>query len=412
MAGLVGLAVGIEREWSGHASGPDARFAGARTFLLLGATGGVAGLLLQWGFTLVAAALLAGAAALCVTAYAVVARRAGEEAVDGTTEAAALAVLALAVLAGLGHERLAAAAAAVLVLVLREKTTIHRLVRGVDEIELRAALQFAVLALVLLPILPEGPFGPLGGIRPRELWLVVLIVSGLNFAGYFARRLVDDTQGTAVAGMLGGLISSTAVTLTFARQSRGEPERAAPLALGVVGACTVLLPRLLGLSLVLQPALALALVPFFLPPLLVGAGMVGVGLRRRRAAAAPKPELPPTRNPLNLGAAMLLAAGFQAVLMIMVFVRDQFGAAGVLTSAGLLGLTDMDALTLSMSRLAGQPGQLDLAAMAVAVGVLANTALKLAVAVALGATRFRRRAGLGLGVLGAASVLGLWLGTH
>jgi uncharacterized membrane protein (DUF4010 family) len=109
---------------------------------------------------------------------------------------------------------------------------------------------------------------------------------------------------------------------------------------------------------------------------------------------------------------MLLAAGFQAVLMVMVFVREQFGAAGVLTSAGLLGLTDMDALTLSMSRLAGQPGQLDLAAVAVAVGVLANTALKLTAALALGAAGFRRRAGLGLGLLGAASALGLWLGTH
>ncbi len=408
----MGLAVGIEREWSGHASGPSARFAGARTFLLLGATGGVAGLLLDWGFSLVAAALLAGAGALCVTAYAVVARAAGEDAVDGTTEAAALAVLALSVLAGLGYLRLAAATVAVLVLVLREKSAIHRLVRGVDEVELRAALQFAVLALVLLPILPEGPFGPLGGIRPRELWLVVLIVSGLNFAGYFARRLVDDTHGTAVAGMLGGLISSTAVTLTFSRQSHGEPGRAAPLALGIVGACTVLLPRLFGLALVLEPPLALALIPFFLPPLLVGVGIVAAGLRRARRAAPRPSDLPPDRNPLRLGTAVLLAAGFQAVLMVMVFVREHFGAAGVLASAGLLGLTDMDALTLSMTRLAGQPGQVALAALAVAVGVLANTCLKLAAALILGSARLRRLAAAGLGLLGAASAFGLWLGTR
>jgi len=405
------LAVGIEREWSGHASGPAARFAGARTFLLLGVTGGSAGLLLDWGNPLAAAVLLAGAAALAVTAYAVVAQRAGEDWVDGTTEAAALAVLALASLAGMGHQRLAAAAVAVMVLALREKTTIHRLVRGVDEVELRAALQFAVLALVFLPILPEGPFGPLGGIRPRELWLVVLLVSGLNFAGYFARRLVDDTQGTTVAGMLGGLISSTAVTLTFSRQSRDEPERAVPLALGVVGACTVLLPRLLGLAAVLAPALAAALVPFFLPPLLAGAGMVALGFHRRPAVPSVA-SLPTARNPLRLGAAMLLAAGFQAVLMIMVFMRDHFGVAGVLTSAGVLGLTDMDALTLSMSRLAGQPGQLQLAAVAIAIGVLSNTALKLTVILTLGTARFRRLAGMGLLLLGAASGLGLWIGTH
>lgn len=411
MAGLVGLAVGIEREWSGHASGPSARFAGARTFFLLGATGGTAGLLLEWGFPHVAAVLLAGAAALCVAAYVIVARAPHEDAVDGTTEAAALAVLGLALLAGVGHVRLAAAAVAVMVLALREKSTIHRAVRGVDEVELRAALQFAVMALVLLPILPEGPYGPLGGVRPRELWLVVLIVSGLNFAGYFARRLADDTQGTAVAGMLGGLISSTAVALTFSRQSREEPERAAPLALGVIGACTVLIPRLLGLALVLRPPLALALLPFFFPPLLVGAGMLGLGLRRRPAAPAAA-RVPSARNPLHLGTAILLAAGFQAVLMLMVFVRDHFGAVGVLTSAGLLGLTDMDALTLSMSRMAEDHDLVDLAALAMAVGVIANTSLKLTVSLVLGAAAFRRRAGAGLVLLGAASALGLWIGTR
>lgn len=380
--------------------------------MLLGVTGGTAGLLLDQGYALVAAALIAGAAALSVTAYAVVARRAVANATDGTTEAAALTVLGLALLAGLGHERLAAATVAVIVLALREKSTIHGFVRGLDEIELRAALQFAVLALVLLPILPEGPYGPLGGIRPRELWLVVLIVSGLNFAGYVARRVVGDTHGTAIAGLLGGLISSTAVTLTFSRQSRDQPARAAPLALGVIAACTVLLPRLFGLAVALRPSLAMELVPFFLPPFLAGAGMVVLGLRRGQGDGAQDPTLPPARNPLRLGTAILLAIGFQAVLMVMVYVRDHFGSTGVLTSAGMLGLTDMDALTLSMTRMAGQPELVGLAAMAMAVGVLANTCLKLTVTLILGAARFRWLAGFGLLLLGAASGLGLWLGTH
>jgi uncharacterized membrane protein (DUF4010 family) len=296
----------------------------------------------------------------------------------------------------------------VVVLVLREKTAIHRFVGRLEEVELRAGLQFAALSLVILPILPPGPYGPLGGVRPRELWVVVLIVSGLNFAGYLARRAVGQSHGMVVAGMLGGLISSTAVTMTFSRQSRDRDAGFAPLALGVVGACTVLLPRLLLLTLVLQPALTLAVVPYFLPPFLVGAALVWAGLRHLPAhSAAPAPA--EGRSPLRLGSAVLLAIGFQLVLMVMVLVRARFGATGILASAALLGLTDMDALTLSMSRLATEEA-VPLAATALAVGVLANTLLKTAVVVLLGTGSFRRRAALGLAALGVASVAGLLLG--
>ena len=412
MAGLVGLAVGIEREWSGHASGPAARFAGARTFLLLGLLGGAAGLLLDAGHELSAAALLLGAAALAVGAYVVVARRGVEDATDGTTEAAALAVLGLAALAGIGLLPLAAGAGAVMVLALREKGSIHRFVRALDEVELRAALQFAVLALVLLPLLPVGPFGPLGGIRPRELWIVVLLVSGLNFAGWVARRVVGVRRGTAVAGLLGGLISSTAVTLSFARQSRDRPADARALALGAVGACTVLLPRLLALTLALRPGLTQTLLPYFAPPLAVGLGLLGLGFGRSPPEETPSDPAPQHANPLRLGTAVLLALGFQAVLMVMAGVHAAFGNPGVLASAGLLGLTDMDALTLAMTRLASEADRVPLAALAMAVGVLANTLLKLIVALALGSGGFRRAAGGGLLLLGLASAGGIWLGAR
>lgn len=408
VAGLVGLAVGIEREWSGHATGPGARFAGARTFLLLGLAGGIAGILANRGLEILAASLVLGGAALAVTAYAIVARGGDHNAVDGTTEAAALAVLALGLVAGQGELRLAAAVGAVIVLALREKSAIQGFVHRLGDVELRAALQFAVLALVLLPILPEGPFGPLGGVRPRELWIVVLLVSGLNFAAYLARRAIGETHGTMVAGMLGGLVSSTAVSLSFARQSRDRLESATPLALGVVGACTVLLPRLAVLTAILRPALTSAVVPFFLPPLAVGVLLLGLGLwRSRQGDGTLAPE---GRSPLRLGSAMVLALGFQLALMAMAFIRDRFGAPGVLASSALLGLTDMDALTLSMSRLANEPAMLRLAAQAMAVGVLSNTILKLGVVVTIGAADFRRRAGLGLLALAVASGLGLWLG--
>ena len=408
VAALVGLAVGIEREWSGHATGPGARFAGARTFLLLGILGGLAGLLTRHSEPAIAIVLLAAGTALTVAAYVAVARRDVPEAVDGTTEAAALVVLALGTTAGLGLERFAAGVAAVVVFALREKSAIHRFVRRIGEAELRAAFQFAVLALVLLPILPEGPYGPLGGVRPRELWVVVLLVSGLNFLGMLAERFVGRTRGSTLAGALGGLVSSTAVTLAFSRESRDAGASGKALALGVIGACTMLLPRLLVLTLVLQPALTPRLLPYFVPPLLVGCAVLLVGLRSSRS----RDEHPPheRRSPLRLGSAILMAIGFQVTLMVMAFAQGRFGNVGVLTSAGVLGLTDMDALTFSMTRFAAAPDLVGTAALAMAIGVIANTMLKLTLALVVGVGDYRRHTAIGLIAMGLASGVGIWLG--
>jgi uncharacterized membrane protein (DUF4010 family) len=304
----------------------------------------------------------------------------------------------------------AAGVAAVMVLALREKSTIQRFIHHIGDVELRAAFQFAVLALVLLPLLPEGPFGPLGGVRPRELWVVVLLVSGLNFLGMLAQRMVGRTRGNALAGVLGGLVSSTAVTLAFSRESR-EPDAApTPLALGVIGACTTLFPRLLVLTLVLEPALAPRLVPYFVPPLLVGIALLARGLRS--PPDGDRRQEPPTRSPLRLGSAILMALGFQATLMLMALAQGRFGASGVLASAAFLGLTDMDALTYSMTRLAAAPDLTGTAALAIAIGVVANTALKLALVLLLGTGDYRRHASLGLLALGLASGLGIWIGAR
>jgi uncharacterized membrane protein (DUF4010 family) len=408
VAALIGLAVGIEREWSGHASGPHARFAGVRTFFLLGVVGGVAGLLIEGNAEFPAGILLAGGAALAVAAYLTAARR-GPEAIEGTTETAAIAVLAIGALAGTGATKLAAAIGAVIVLALREKTALHRLVGRIDDVELRAAFQFAVLALVILPLLPTGPYGPLGGIEPRKLWLVVLIMSGLSFIGYVARRVVGASHGYAVTGLLGGVISSTAVTLTFSRRSRDHETLGGPLAIGVIGACTVLLLRVLVVTLALNSALAPTLIPYLVPPFVVGAAWVVISVLRTGGKAAREKDEGGSRNPLRLGSAIGMALGFQVVLMLVAFVRQRFGDNGVLPTAALLGLTDMDALTLAMNRLGTNEETLRLAARALAIGILSNTVLKLGIATVLGRGRFRLGATLGLISLGVGSLLGLWV---
>ena len=408
VAALGGLAVGLEREWSGHATGPLARFAGLRTFMLIGALGGVAGTLLANGADAASAVLLAGGCALVVTAYAL-AGRPGGHTIEGTTEVAALMVIALGVLAGLGFLELASGATAVMVLALSEKQRLRQFVARIGEGELRAGLQFAVLALVVLPLLPSGAYGPLGGIDPRGLWIVVLFFSGLNFAGYLARRAVGPERGYGVTGLLGGLVSSTVVTFHFSRLSREDRSLAAGLALGVVGASTILLPRIAIISAVLNVDVARALLPYLLPPFLVGTGLLAFGAARRWGEAQEAHEADRIRSPLRLASAIRMALAFQASLMLISWVSTRIGESGVLASAALLGLTDMDALTLSLNRLGTTPDLVALAARAIAIGVLGNGALKVALALGMGGPGYRRLATAGLLALMASGAVALWL---
>lgn len=403
IAGLIGLGVGVEREWSGHTTGPDARFAGMRTFLLLGLLGGGVGVLASEGHEILAAALALGGGALPPVAYFLAVRRPGATA-DGTTEAAALVVLVLAAIAGLGWLTLAAGAGSVMVLALSEKNRLHGLVRHLGETELHAALQFAVLAVVVLPLLPSGPlFGALA-IRPRALWTVVLLFSALNFGGYIARRAVGAQRGYGITGALGGLISSTGVTLTFSRQSRIDSTLGIPLARGVVAACTVLVPRVLVISALLSPAVALALAPRLLPPFVVGLLIVLFAWRHDTGQTTTSSN--ESKSPLRLASALQMAVAFQVAISAVTFVRSAFGSMELYGAAAVLGLTDVDALTVSMSS-PSSALPAEIAARALAIGVLANTLLKLSLAVVIGRTTFRRAAAVGLLGLAAASVAGL-----
>ena len=408
VAALAGLAIGAEREWSGHATGPAARFAGVRTFLLLGLFGGIGGWFATADLKPIAVVLLLAGSELTVVSYVIAARRSVDD-IGGTTEVAALLVLAIGFIAGIGYMAIAGGLATVIVLVLAEKTRIHGMLAKVDEVELRAALQFAALALVVLPLLPEGPYGPWGGIRPRALWMIVVIFSGLNFLGYLARRTVGAERGYGVTGLIGGVVSSTAVTLDFARASRSDRTVGDALAVGVVGACTVLLPRVTVMSLVLNPPVARSLIPYLAPGFVTGAIILAIALRRPPKAGQQRED---DGNPLRLRSAIQMAVLFQIALTASALAARYWGNRGVLTSAVALGLTDMDALTVSMNHLGATAESAALAARAIAIGVLTNTVFKAALALVVGAGRFRWLVLAGLALLAAASVLGLWLGVR
>src|SRR5215470_4303657 len=399
IAALGGAAVGLEREWSGHASGPEAHFAGIRTFTLLGGLAGVMGWFWILNLYAPATVLLGGAAGMIVAAYVAASRRH----VDGTTEIAALVVLAAGFMAGAGYLVLASALFAVTALLLVEKSRLHAIVARIDDAGLRAGIRFAVMAVVILPLLPRGPFGPFGGVRPRQLWLFVLLFSGLSFAGYLARRVAGNDRGYSVAGLIGGFISSTGVTFTFARTSRENPEASFPLALGVVSACTVMSLRVIVATAILRPALALALIPYLIAPFLVGLIIVVNGFKQKQEDAT----LEPPSNPLQVSSALQMVVLFQLVLFAVYAVRSHWGDVGLLLSGAVLGLSDVDALTISMAKSADGQIPVAIAAEAIAIGVLSNTVLKLLLGVALGKARFRKLTSSWVTALAIASAVSL-----
>ncbi len=392
IATLGGAAVGLERQWSGHALGPSARFAGIRTFTMLGAVGGLAGWLWLTGVTTLAAVLLGGGVAIVAAAYFAGSRRD----IDGTTEVAALVVLAAGVLAGLGSVTLASGIFALVTLLLVEKSRLHALVGRLDDVGLRSGVRFGVMALVVLPLLPEGPYGPLGGVRPRELWMLVLFFSGLSFAGFVARRVVGPGRGYFVTGLLGGLISSTNVTLTFARASRSATTDDRAMAHGAVAANAMLYPRVLLATAVLNPAVVGPLALYLAAPALAATVLSAAGARRRPSEGGTEVDVV---NPLQLSGALQMAVLFQVVQMAVSLARAWWGTSGLFTSAAILGLTDVDALTVSMARGLASEVAPDIAAFAIAIGVFANTGMKLGLALMFGSTRYRLLAGGGLAAM-------------
>jgi uncharacterized membrane protein (DUF4010 family) len=248
----LGVLLGLERERAKTAGS----FAGVRTFGLLALSGGVAAYLESvLGQPWLALGVFAAVSALVVVSYAVTAQR-GELGV--TTEISALLAFLLGFLCVRGHVLTAAGLAVASGGVLALKEWLHRLAGRIEAADVEATLKFAIVSVIILPLVPNENFGPapLDVINPYKIWLMVALISGLNFASYLLVKLVGTEHGIGLTGLLGGLVSSTAVTLGFAQRSRQEPQQGAALALGILVAWTVMFFRVAVLVAAVNPAMA------------------------------------------------------------------------------------------------------------------------------------------------------------
>lgn len=343
VAGAVGLVIGIERGWSARERDKGQRAAGVRTFSLAGLAGGLCAILPD-GIVLLAVLLLATAALVTVSHF-VNATRNGDRGL--TTEVALLVTVLLGAFAT-ANPRDAIAVAAVAAALLGFKQELHQVVERLGRQELLASVQLLVVAAVILPLLPNETMGPWSSINPRTIGILVLVLLGISYVGYFAVRIIGPRQGLLLTALLGGFTSSTAVTLAYARMARASEAATPLLAAGIALASAMMALRVWLVVTAIQPglgqALAAPLVVLGALPLLYAAG---TALRFRRAAAEPAVIL---SNPLEIRAALVLAAGITGLTLVIRAAEEWLGNPGTYAVAALSGVLDVDAVSVAMAQ--------------------------------------------------------------
>jgi uncharacterized membrane protein (DUF4010 family) len=393
----LGLFIGVEREMEKAET-----FAGIRTFPLISTMGCMVAMLndlfVPWVF--VASFIILGAFVL--TAYIFI----GSSGSFGiTTEISSLLAFIFGALVWWQMTELAAALSVVTVLLLAAKKPLEDLARRIGQRDLIAALQFAVITLIILPILPDKTYGPLNVVNFHDIWLLVILIAGINLIGYILIKIFGSHQGIGLSGLLGGLVSSTALTVSFTRRSRNEQHLSPALSVGIILASSIMFIRVLILAFSVNASLGRIL---FFPIASIGLiGFFGCGylwyFQIRKGNKEEGVADVEATNPLELWQAIQFGVLFGVILILAKGAQIYFGTTGVYLSSLLAGLTDVDAITLSLAKLEGSSIPTTIAIQGITIGALANTVAK-ALITTTGAPALRCNA---LPIFGAMTVTGI-----
>jgi len=400
----IGLIIGTERGWQLRDEIAGSRIAGMRTYAVLGLLGGITGLLatantvpmpLRW----IAVAAAAGVISALVLGYRTQLRtNPAQVSVTGTL--VSMLTLLLGALASSGYATAAVVMAGVVTLLLSMRETLHGWLRALGPHDIRAAVHYVVIVCVIWPLLPDRRFGPYDAWNLHVLWLVVVFVTGLSFAGYVASKLLGSTRGTVVAAAIGATYSSTAVSAELARRLRAPGEAPAVLRAGIAAATAVMALRVIVLAALLVPAARLAFAALMAPALLFALGFLLYAARRADAQDGKPME---ARNPFDLWPALGFAGLVAAVILVSRWAIEHYGGHGLTTVVALTGLYDVDAAIIMLGNLPATTMPEPALGLLLALPVLINTLWKTAIVVVLGGWAQGWRAALPLA--GVALVL-------
>lgn len=384
----IGLLIGLERGWHTRELPAGSRAAGVRTFAISGLLGGIiaalamnaGGALSIGGSILLGSAFLAYAGA--ITTFIRDQNRAANT-FSATTTIAALLTFVLGAYALIGDVRVAAASAVATTVILIVRESLHGWVAKITLQEFESALILLAMTFIALPVVPDRPVGPFGGVNPRALWIIAIVLATVSFAGYVAVKLWGERRGVLVAAATGGLVSSTAVTFASAKRAAAGEGSAGVLAAGVALATSVSFVRVIAIVAVLQPSLLMLISPALLVAAIIASAFAIAWVTRDAAhhdARAPVNF----RNPFQFLSVLGVAATMGVLIVIGRLVYARFGTAGAIAGAATMGFIDVDAMTVSMTRLVTQHLDLDGTTYAILAGAGTNTLTKVAISALFG----------------------------
>jgi uncharacterized membrane protein (DUF4010 family) len=401
----IGLMIGVERGWQERASQEGQRIAGVRTYGLIGLLGGGFGLLAEQFGALV---LGLGFTALTVVVGMIFLAKQQQEGEWGITSLmAALLVFVLAALATTGAVLVAASSAVVAVLLLSYKPQLHGLVSRLQAEELRAGIKLLLISVVMLPVLPDQGYGPWEALNPYRIWMMVVVIAAISFAGYVAIKIGGARRGILFTGLFGGLASSTAVTLHLSRLGQQNHGVVPVAASGILIACGTMFIRMLIVVGLLAPSMLATLWP---PVVLMALLTYAPLLFFRRDKAGTVPDASSNlQNPLELKTALTFGAILTAVMLLSVVLRNAYGEAGLMTLAALSGIADVDAIMLSLVGMAEDELSTRLFVMGCVIAACANSIVKGLMCGLIGGRALGLRAAGPLVLAGISGVVATWL---
>lgn len=378
LALALGLLIGIERGWSERRAPEGGRIAGIRTHGLLGLLGGLSAVLgMSFGPLALGLAFVA-VTGIIITAYIQTTREQDDYGI--TTEVAGLITFVLGAVAVGGEPTVASVGAVITTALLSLKPILHGWLRRLEQRDLYAGIKLLLISVVMLPLLPDHGFGPWETLNPREIWLMVVLIATLSFAGYLAIKVSGAQRGIMLTGLLGGLVSSTATTASLARLARDHDADNLSAA-GILLASGMMLPRLL----LVVGALAPALVPRLLVPAGAMALVLGIGaawlLKGEKGGRVSELGL---RNPVELRIALTFGGLLALVMMGATALYHWAGESGLYAAAALAGIADVDAISLSLARLSQSSEDTTPMHIGIVIATLSNTLLKGGLAASIG----------------------------
>lgn len=385
---FIGLLIGLERE---HSRAKDQKiFAGIRTFPLIGILGFMTALTSSLTSEWVYVGVLFGFSGLLITAY-LASTKDGR--LGGTSEVSAFLVFILGTMVYYGFILLPAIIAIVITMFLSLKIQLHTFVGKISGEDIFAALKLAIISIIVLPLLPNRTFGPLDVLNPRLIWYMVIFISGISFVGYFFMKLFGKGRGVILTGLLGGLVSSTAVAFSLSKRSKLQPELSANYSIGIVLASTMMFIRVFIIVLILNSSLVMNL---WLPLLVFTiAGYIISRIMYKKENKTDLTEIE-IRNPFELKSAFLFGLLFAVVIFGAKASQVYLGNQGIYAASSLAGLTSVDAIVISVSRLSVENFTLLVAEKSILIAMISNTLVKMIITLIWGSPELKKHTIKGL----------------